>query len=306
MTAAHPAIPEKSKRSRKPKLDIPTIKLLSWLGLESIIWGIVIGHLIKWAGNTAYFASFQVRYAAGYGNSLYTVFYLKDFWDRLPVHVQNLLGQHWFHGQNAPQWWVTDRHDIRDVGIALIATIIVQLLFTKPKYAAGDHVSVRRYLLTIPLALGAALIPIAIIGVLAWKVPWFQQHGANVPASFGALASEVNGWVAKGTWITVVMGIAGGIAAKRFVKRPADDIQWFFAERSAGKIRSDEGLNKLRTRVIGTPAHRARVHWLLANQPELPPRNPWIVRGLIAAAFVTLVFSGIGAWLTLAGPAAVH
>ena len=298
--------PARRGRRRTSSTDLPRIRLLSWLGLESILWGVIAGHLVKWAGNTAYFASFQVRYAVGYLKSLYTVWYLKDTWDRLPVHISNLLGQDWFASQAAPAFWVTGRHDIRDVGIALVATIIVELMFTKPKYPVDDRPGLRRYLLTIPMALGAAAIPIAIIAVLAWKLPWLQQHGLDVPARYGALASEVNGWIAKGTWITVVMGVAGGIAAKRPVKRVADDIQWFLAERSAAKIRSSEGLNRLNNRVWGVPSHRVRVHWLLENQPGLPPRNPWIVRGLLAVMVIGLVFSGVGAWLTLAGPAAVH
>jgi len=166
-----------------------------------------------------------------------------------------------------------------------------------------------RVYFTSPLiALAAAAVPIAIIGVIAWQLPWFTHHGLSVPPGYGAWASEANGWVSAGTWITVLMGIAGGLAAKPFLRRIADDIQWFFAERSAAKVRSTQGLNALRgDKVIGTPAHRKRVRWLLA-QPGLvlPERNPWLVRGMLALAFITLAFSVAGAWLTIWGPAAVH
>jgi hypothetical protein len=318
VTAVHPddkdwnsqedAVYDKPKR-RKAQLDIPEIKPLSLLGLESIAWGLVIAHLVKWAVSFAYFATWQVRYAVGYGSTTFTVIYWKDFWDRLPVHAANLLGQHWFPGQAAPEWWITWRHDIRDVGIAVIATIIVRLLFAKPKYPADDHPGLKVYLTRVPLAMLAALAPIAVIGVLAWKLPWLLRHGWEVPARYGALASEGNGWVAAGTWITVVMGIAGGVVAGLVIHRIADDIQWFFAERSAGKIRSNQGLNALRgERVIGTPAHRKRVHWLLdhVTLSELPSRNPWLVRGLLVVGFLTLAAAGAGAWLNLAGPAAPH
>ena len=358
---------------RRSSLDIPKIKVLSWLGLESVIWALIIGHLVKWDGNFSYYATFQVKYAVG-APSLNTIWYLKDSWDRLPVHIQNglpgivsvaaallvtallvtaavitltrtagwrrvkgrwlivaavavilpaLLGVaaglesarqlagwhvHWFNGQKVPGFWITDRHDIRDVGIALVATIVLRLLFAKPRYAADDKVTVKHYLTAFPVAIGAALIPIAAIGVLAWKVPWLQQHGWDVPARFGVLANEINGWIAAGTWITVVMGVAGGLVAKMFIQRPADDIQWFFAERSAGRILSSSGLSFLRggTRVLGTPSHRARVQWLLDHQPDLPERNPWLVRFLLIAGFFAVVYAGAGAWLTLVGPAAVH
>jgi hypothetical protein len=289
--------------------DIPKIRLLSWLGLESVVWGVVIAHIIKWAVSFGYFAAFQVRYLVGYGRGTWTFWYLKDWWDRLPVHVANLLRQPWFSSQAEPLWWITWRHDIRDVTIAVVATIIVELMFAKPKYPVDDNPGLRVYLTSIPLAIGAALLPIAMVAVLAWKLPWLTEHGLSVPAHYGAAASEINGWVAAGTWITVLMGIAGGLVAKKFIQRVADDIQWFFAQRSAAKIRSSSGLSALRgERVYGTPAHRARVHWLLdhVTLSELPSRNPWIVRGLLVVGFFTLMFSGAGAWLNLFGPARPH
>lgn len=282
--------------------DIPKIGLLSGAGIESIGWGIVIAHLVKWAVSFGYFATWQVRYAVGYGSTLFTVVYLKDFWDRLPVHVQNLLGQHWFPGQDEPAWWVTWRHDIRDVGITLIATIIVRLMFAKPKYGVDDNPGPAVYLTRIPLAIGAALVPIAIVGIIAWKLPWLTHHGVEVPARYGAAAAASNEWLAAGTWIASAMGILGGLVATRVIQRVADDIQWFWAERSAAKLRA-EGL--LSTgRVLGTPAHRLRVHWLMDNSPDLPVRSPWLVRIMVAVAFLSLLAAGAGAWLNLVGPAA--
>lgn len=214
---------------------------------------------------------------------------------------------HWFATQAAPAWWVTTRHDIRDVGIALIGTIIVRMLFTKPKYPADDRPGLRVYLTSVPLAILVALVPIGLVALLASQVPWLQQHGWEVPARFGVLASETNGWVAAGTWITVLMGILGGLAASFVIQRVADDVQWFVAERSAAKVRSTTGLDALRgSRVIGSPSHRRRVHWLLDNQPDLPERSAWITRGLVALGVITLLFAGAGAWLNLVGPAAPH
>lgn len=280
-----------------PARDVPKISLLSRAGLESVLWGLIIAHLVKWAVSFAYFAAWQVRYPGPvYGNAAsYTLWYGKDFWDRLPVHAQNLLGQHWLSGQDAPAWWVTWRHDIRDVGIALIATIIVRLLFAKPKYPADDNPGLNVYLTRVPLAIGVALVPISAVGVLAWKLPWLVRHGVEVPAHYGALAAAANEWLAAGTWITAVMGIAGGLVATRVIQRVADDIQWFFAERSAGKSRR---------RVIGTPSHRLRVRWLREHALSLPARNPLLVRALLVIGFLSLAFAGAGAWLNLVGPAA--
>lgn len=315
-----PAEPVKPKRGKRGR-DIPQIKLLSVLGLESILWGVVIAHIVKWIGNALYFLTWQVRYSVGYGKTNFTWWYMKDTWDRLPVHISNLLGKHWFAVQTAPIWWITWRHDIRDVGISFFATLAVSFMFTKPKYEMDDAPSVKRYLTSIPLAVLAALVPIGLIGVLAWKLPWLTQHGWAVPESFGALASEVNGFIAAGTWITVAMGIAGGLVAKPIIKRVADDVQWFFAQVSSAKvIAKREGRSGLagtldsalggtvaRTdRVVGTPAHRARVHWILKNRPDEPARSPWLTRILMIGAALVLPLAAFGAWVTIWGPAAVH
>lgn len=341
--------------------SIPEIKLLSAAGIESIGWGVIIAHLVKWAVSFGYFATWQVRYAVGYGSTLFTVVYLKDFWDRLPIHVQNgLPGEiavlsgilatagliafgikgwrrlagprwgtlitvagsvaagvlvalftarqlagwhvHWFPGQDEPAWWVTWRHDIRDVGITLVATIIVRLMFAKPKYGADDNPGPRVYLTRIPLAIGAALIPIAIVGIIAWKLPWLTHHGVEVPGKYGAAAAASNEWLAAGTWIASAMGILGGLVATRVIQRVADDIQWFWAERSAAKLRAEGFLST--GRVIGTPAHRKRVHWLLDNNPDLPVRSPWLVRIMTTVGALSMLAAGAGAWLNLVGPAA--
>lgn len=292
----------------KPARGIPKIRLLSGPGIESIGWGVVIAHLVKWAVSFGYFATWQVRYAVGYGPTTFTVVYWKDFWDRLPVHVQNLLGQHWFPGQGEPLWWITWRHDIRDVGIALIATIIVRLMFAKPKYGADDNPGPLVYLTRIPLAISAALVPIGIMGVVAWKLPWLTQHGVEVSSRYGAAAAAANEWLAAGTWVTAVMGIAGGLVATKVIQRVADDIQWFWAERSTAKLQRGSLVSAvaspLHGRVIGTPAHRLRVHWLLDNNPDLPVRSPWLVRIMVIVAALSMLAAGAGAWLNLVGPAA--
>lgn len=283
--------------------DIPKIKLVSWAGLESVLWSVIIAHLVKWAVSFGYFALFQVRYSVGYGKTSFTVLYLKNAWDFAPVRIANLIGRStWFPEQTEPLWWITWRHDIRDVTISVVATIIVRLLFAKPKYPVDDNPGWKVYLATVPAAIGLALVPIAIVGILAWKLPWLTAHGLHVPDRYGATAAEANGWIEAGQWITVLMGILGGFAATLVIQRVADDIQWFFAERSAAKIRN-KNLSFTGGRVVGTPAHRKRVHWLLEHDPDLPLRSPWLVRGLLAIGLGGLLASGAGAWLNLAGPA---
>lgn len=300
------AIPIDRSKGRASRADIPRIRLLSWLGLESVAWAVVIGHLVKWAIDALYFIIVQVKYSVGYNGRTYQVWYAKDMWDRLPVHISNLLGLHWFGGsQVAPEFWVTDRHYARDVLIGLVAGVIITFLFVKPHHPEDADVSAWAYVWAVPKAIIWAIPGIAIVAVLAWKLMWLTHHGLAVPGS-SVLANEVNGYVAAGTWIAVAMGIAGSQVFARWANRKAADAaQWFYAERSAAVIRSDTGLSRLRTRVIGTPSQRVRVHWLL-DHPDVQcvEHSVWAVRLLTFALAISVLLAGFGAWLTLAGPAA--
>jgi len=310
--AAYPVRPGRRRKST----DLPEIRLLSWLGLETVVWGVLLGHMVKWIGNALYFFGIQVRYSTSYGGAggWYFDWYPKDLWDRLPVHLSNWLHLNWYPARLAatPHWapalWQLDRHSIRDTLIALGAGFVLTLIFAKPKYPADDDVRPRHYVIAVALLGAASLLAVGLILLISWKVQWAVHHGYQVPAKYGAGASEVNSWIAAATWVATVVGGIIGLMMKRLppVRRVADDVQWFVGQRSASKIRSDRGLNKLVTRVWGTPSHRLRVHWLLDNSPDLPERSPWIVRGLVALGGAGLVLSGLGAWLTLAGPAAVH
>jgi len=81
------AVPVDQPRPRRARLDIPEIKPVSWLGLESVaFWTPVIAHIIKWAVSFGYFVAFQLRYTIYYDkqNSHHNVVSLTDPWDRLP------------------------------------------------------------------------------------------------------------------------------------------------------------------------------------------------------------------------------
>jgi hypothetical protein len=83
--------------------------------LIMIVWGLVLAQLAAPIGSAIYFLFTQVAYKTTYGGTTMTWFYLKDTYDRLPVHVSNLLGANWFTSQAAPAWWVVARHDFRHV-----------------------------------------------------------------------------------------------------------------------------------------------------------------------------------------------
>jgi hypothetical protein len=294
---------------------IPKIKPWSWLGVESLAWGFVIGHVIKWAVDCWYFIISQLTWSFSYPKQHVTVNYwnLTDIWDHLPYwtgHLLNNMGIRtswtaWLLLASTDNGWDEPRHLARGVIIGLVSGVIVQMLFAKPTQYTDDDVSAWAYVFALPKSLLYAVPGCAVVGVLAYFLPWLTQHGWQVPGN-NLVSNEINQWVSAGTWIGIAMGIAGSFLFARYAaRRPAQEAQWFYAERSAGKIRSQTGLGKLRgTRVIGTPTHRVRVHWLLDNAIECAVRSSWSVRLLLGAMFLTLLSAGGGAYIALAGPAA--
>jgi hypothetical protein len=293
---------------------VPKIRLFSLAGIESIGWAVVIGHIVKWAVDFWYFAVTQVGWGFMYPLGQYhTWWYMKRVWDHLPHYVGkffNLLGVHaswvaWLMSKHVDESWTEPRHLARGVLIGLIAGVIITFMFQKPSRPdTGQDPSGFRYAITPLMAIIYAIPGIAVVAVLVHFVPWLQVHGLSVPGS-SALANEANGWVAAGAWVGTLMGLLGSQFFAKYASRwPADSAQWFFAERSAAKLKDDTGLNRLRTRVWGTPQHRVRVHYLLDTGAEVVEHSVWAVRVLLFGAAFTIISSGIGAWLTLAGPAA--
>jgi hypothetical protein len=294
---------------------IPKIKPWSLLGLESLAWGVVIGHVIKWAVDCWYFIISQLTWSFTYAKGHDTINYwnLTDIWDRLPYwvgHTLNNVGIRtswtaWLMLASTQQGFTEPRHLARGVIIGLIAGVFVQMLFAKPQQYGAEDVSTWQYVLALPKSLLYAIPGVGAIGILAYYMPYLLNHGWQVPGN-NLLSNEINGWVAAGNWIGIAMGLAGSLVFAKYASRkPAQEAQWFYAERSAAKISSESTLGKLRgTRVIGTPSHRVRVHWLIDNAITCVERGSWSVRLLVGAAFVILISAGGGAFITLAGPGA--
>jgi hypothetical protein len=272
-----------------------------WETLEALGWGLVALHVIKWAVNAIYFLLIQVSYTVSYGKWHHTIIGLKDPWDRLPVHIQNLLGAHWFATQAAPAWWVTDRHDTRDLIIGIFAGVVAAFLLSKPRkrrVAVGPW----RMAFTPLLALIWAIPGIAAgIGIIE-AVPWITKHGPFLHGG-SVIANEVNTFIAAGHWYVVLLGFLGAFFfAKRASQKPADEVQWIYAERMADSIRSTSLVSV--PHVFGPPGFRKRVHWLLDTKAVTPARSVWLMRLAIGGGVIVALLAGFGAWLTLAGPAA--
>lgn len=290
-------IEERSRTGRKINVG--------WEGkLENIAWVVIIGHIIHWAVNSLYFLGTQVRYQVGYQTGDWTVWYLKDAWDRAPVHISNMLQAHWFISQAAPEWWVFDRHAARYLVTGILTGVVVFFLFSRPRRARKDY-SWYRMAATPILALLFAAPGVALGGLLIWQVPWFSRHGFTIHST-AAYANEVNSFLASGKLDLFLLGLLGSWLFARFASMgPADEAQWFFAERKAYRTANASGVTGWASRyVIGPPGYRARVYAMLRGDVAPKEHGNALIFVLLGAAFIIVLLAGFGAWLTLAGPAA--
>lgn len=185
---------------------------------------LALAQVAKYIGDGAYFVGFQMRFPAQYpkGNATYADWYLADWFDRLPVHLQNLLnrlGAHitWFAAQGAPAWWEADRHLVRGIIIGLVAAALVQNLTAgvkvRPLGKAG--------LLLSPVLVIAIVLPLTALGVylLTERMPQVLNVGAYSSVPY------VGDWLGKDQWQPIILGFVVLWPAKRVIRRVGATLQ---------------------------------------------------------------------------------
>lgn len=268
---------------------------------EMIIRGLILSQFAIPIGSALYYLWTQVHYLITYqdGNgvtaSLVNVG-LKDTWDRLPVHVENLFHQHWFTGQLAPAWWVVARHDFRHVLIGFLAVLLVGAFGVGLK--KYNRRSTGKMVLSVPYAFLLATVVAAVLIVLAVRVtPVINHYGVSQGIPF------LNDLIGKGTLQLTIIGLAAGEVARRFALAPTfAELQTRSIERNIAQGDTFVGWKKL---VYG-PNYRKRYEAvqveLAGAKPELG--TPWIGVVMLLSAPVLTFLLGFGVWLNYFGPAA--
>jgi len=256
-------------------------------------WGFVLAYIATPVGNAIYYLATQVRYGTqNAGAPWFILFYLKDTWDRLPVHVQNLLGAHWFTGQGAPPWWVTARHDARHVLIGILILLLVGSvtigLSGKPRKRVRPA-----WIALSPVTTLIAAIPGAAVGIVIFvKTPvgsWVMRWGARTGFP------PVDVWVAKGTWQLTLIGLlAGYFFARRVFNPVADTIQLTSIEKHITERETPKWWWKL----VYPPNYRNRYALIVAEGRPCQPhgKTMGVIMFLAAPVFLSLLAYGI--WLT--------
>ena len=285
---------------RTDKLLLKQFGLSKTQRLQMLAWGNVLAQVAVPVGSACYFLLTQAHYLVSYpepdgtSGSLVNV-WLKDTWDRLPVHIDNFIGVNWFHTANqlAPLWWVTARHDFRKVLIGFIAALLIGAVTVGLKNRR--RATPVRMIASVPLALAAAGVTAGVLIALFARVTPAVTHfgiGGNMP--------WVSEWIGRGQVELLVIGFASGWPAKMILARTFDTVQLMSIERNMAQGTTEQWWHKL----VYPPNYRQRMKLLKAagHEPELHSR--WLGLTLTIGAPVFAFLAAFGVWLNYFGPAA--
>ncbi|MCL2583458.1 MAG: hypothetical protein FWE35_13500 [Streptosporangiales bacterium] len=269
-------------------------KLTGAQRLVMIVWGLALSQIASPVGSSIYFLITQVSYQVRYRSTVTTLWYLKDTWDRLPVHIQNLLGQHWFASPSAPLWWVDARHDTRHVLIGLIGILLVRSLTIGFKENPRPRASTLRIVLSpfAVLAIGTA-VAAALIAFFAKVFPAVLRIG------FVSGSTWLTEWLGKDSWQLTLIGVVAGLAAKWAFDPVADTFQLMSIENQLAAGDTERWW----WHWFYPPNYRARFAYLKASGHEPQRHGKAMGVALIMSAPVFLFLLGFGIWLVYFGPA---
>jgi len=245
---------------------------------------LVVAQFAALVASSAYYipTQTQLTWSAPKANAVITQGYLGDTWDRLPVHIQNLLHYPVFgmHGQAATLTWITARHDTRHLLIGLFGAIMIGA-YTVSLKAGRKRRSTWGMIASVPLAFLAA-------GVVGAPLIWVATHfhfGVNTSSAY------LNQWVGTGMPVLIV-GILAGFAAHFVLAGTFDTLQLIALE----KRQANGDVEKWWWKIVYPETYRNRYD-LLINEGHVPEKHGKLMGTLMALSTPVLLFmAGFGAW----------
>lgn len=252
--------------------------------LQQLIWSFVAANIGALIISALYYLIIEVRWRFGG----HTYLYLKSDWD-------TLFG---FHG------WVKDRHDLRNVYEALLATLFVRSLLANWK--RNDRRAPGWYVLISPLLIIVVSFPIVIGGIalLNYGLPdtWHAILGHRVvhnPVHFTHQAAWFGTYLAGFPWQPVLLGIIAGLVVHRVYAPAGNTVQMYFVGRSVDRTRDAIASGEADPvrhlpRWPLPPVIRERAAWIMQNDLSVPDREysiTWAVR-IVLVLFTALTIYG--------------
>src|SRR5215470_16747557 len=193
---------------------------LRWL--QQIIWSFLAANIGALIISALYYIFVRLRGQVG----CHTILYLKPKWD-------NLFS---FQG------WKTDRHDLRNVYEALLATLFVKSLLAN--WRTHNRRAPAWYVVLSPIVIVVVAFPIVAAGIwlINYGLPylWHALVGHHVlhntvhfPYQLAWLGTYLSSW----RWQPLVIGVLAGLVVHRVYAPAGNTVQLYFIERSVDRAR---------------------------------------------------------------------
>ena len=242
---------------------------LRWL--QQVIWLFVAANVGAMVIAALYYLFVELRWHVG----SHTFLYLKPDWDNLFT----------FRG------WAADRHDVRDVYEAVLATLFVRSLLAN--WRKHDRRAPAWYVALSPILIVVVAFPIVAAGI------WLINHGLpflwhavlahralHNPVHMPYTLAWLGTYLASYPWQPVVIGILAGLVVHRVYAPAGNTVQMYFVGRSVDKTRDaiaagEENPRRHLPRWPWPPVIRERATWIMDTDQPVPDRRrdiTWAVR----------------------------
>jgi hypothetical protein len=234
---------------------------LRWL--QQIIWSALAANIGALIISALYYLFVELKWHVG----SHVFLNLKYDWDHLFS----------FHG------WIADRHDIRDVYEALLATLFVRSLLAN--WRKNDRRAPAWYVAISPLVIVVVAFPVVAAGIwlINYGLPdaWhalFVHHAVRDPVHMPHSLAWLGTYFAGFPWQAVVIGILAGLVVHRVYAPAGNTVQLYFIGRSVDKTRDGIAAGEKHPyrhlpRWPWAPVVRERAAWIMQNDLPVPDRS---------------------------------
>ena len=258
---------------------------LRWL--QQIIWLFLVANVGALIISALYYLFIELRWHIGG----HTFLYLKHDWDNLFT----------FRG------WADDRHDVRDVYEAVLATLFVRSLLAN--WRKHDRRAPAWYVAISPFVIVIVAFPIVVAGILLinYGLPdvWhalFAHHVVHNPVHLPRNVAWLGTYLSGYPWQPFVIGVLAGLVVHRVYAPVGNTVQLYFIGRSVDRTRDaiaagEENPRRHLPRWPWPPVIRERAAWIMDNDLPVPNRTRDIRSAVRILTVVLIALAIYGAYV---------
>src|SRR5215471_16314988 len=278
-------MPAATKELAPPKRILVNGRPIRLRWLQQILWSAMAANVGALIISALYYLFVQLRWHIGG----HTILYLKPDWD-------NLFS---FSG------WRIDRHDVRYVYEALLATLFVRSLLAN--WRKNDRRAPAWYVALSPILIVVVAFPIVAAGI--WLInhalpylwhAWFAHHVLRNPVHLPSRLDWLGTYLSSYPWQPVLIGILAGLVVHRVYAPAGNTVQLYFIGRSVDRTRDaiaagEPDPYRHLPRWPWPPVIRERAAWIMEKQLPVPDRTRdirWAVRFFMVVLTALAIYGG--------------